>query len=166
MDSNSHLESHQGGCHCGRIRYKFEAPKSVTAFKCNCSMCSKRGNISFSVPKHNFSLLSGESYITTYSFGTHTAKHTFCNVCGITSFNISRSNPHAVSINVNCVDPGTLTHVEILSFDGRNWERTHYLRTKMKEAQLRGDKDNSSNESCDQGYEVGSDVSNSLPQSH
>ncbi|XP_056694005.1 uncharacterized protein [Spinacia oleracea] len=132
MDSDSELITHQGGCHCGRVRYKFKAPQNVTAWKCNCSMCSKRGNISFSVPSHNFELLSGESNITTYTFGTHTAKHTFCNVCGITSFNVSRSNPDAVSVNAACVDAGTLIHVEIKSFDGINWEHTHFLRTGIR----------------------------------
>ncbi|KAL2921750.1 Centromere protein V [Bienertia sinuspersici] len=129
MESTSELVTHKGGCHCKRVRYKFKAPNTVIAFKCNCSMCSKRGNISFSVPSHNFELLSGEPNISTYTFGTHTAKHTFCNVCSITSFNVSRSNPDAVSVNVACVDPGTLAHVEIQSFDGCNWERSYGLLT-------------------------------------
>lgn len=122
---NMELITHKGGCHCGSVRYEFKAPKSVRAWKCNCSMSSKRGNISFSVPSQNFHLLSGDSSISTYTFGTHTAKHTFCKVCGITSFNISRSNPDAVSVNVACVRPGTIKHVEILSFDGCNWEHAH-----------------------------------------
>ncbi|KAG8056672.1 hypothetical protein GUJ93_ZPchr0002g23648 [Zizania palustris] len=62
------------------------------------------------------------SFITTYTFGTHTAKHTFCKVCGITSFYRPRSNPDGVAITVACVDPGTLAHVEYRHADGRNWE--------------------------------------------
>uniref|UniRef100_A0A803MUS3 CENP-V/GFA domain-containing protein n=1 Tax=Chenopodium quinoa TaxID=63459 RepID=A0A803MUS3_CHEQI len=129
MNSNSQLVVSHRGCHCGRIRYKFRSPQSVTAWKCNCSMCSKRGKISFSVPSHDFELILGESNITTYTFGSCTAKHTFCNICGITSFNISRSNPDAVSVNFACVDPGTIRHAEIKSFDGCNWEHSHLLQT-------------------------------------
>ncbi|KAK9724850.1 hypothetical protein RND81_05G102900 [Saponaria officinalis] len=127
MASNSQvLVTHYGGCHCKRVRWKIQAPKSVTAWRCNCSMCSKRGNVSFSVPSHQFTLLSGETNITTYTFGSHTAKHMFCNVCGITSFNVSRTNPNAVSINVPCVDPGTIDGVEVRMFDGLNWEDSYY----------------------------------------
>ncbi|KAL3568437.1 hypothetical protein D5086_031088, partial [Populus alba] len=52
-------------------------------------------------------------------------KHTFCKFCGITSFYVPRSNPDGFSITVSCVDPGTLTHVEIKHFDGQNWERSY-----------------------------------------
>ncbi|KAF8389949.1 hypothetical protein HHK36_024469 [Tetracentron sinense] len=71
--------------------------------------------------------LVGESkqFLTTYTFGTHTAKHTFCKVCGITSFYMPRSNPDGVAVSFRCVDPGTLTHVEIKHFDGRNWESSY-----------------------------------------
>uniref|UniRef100_A0A0E0B2M0 CENP-V/GFA domain-containing protein n=1 Tax=Oryza glumipatula TaxID=40148 RepID=A0A0E0B2M0_9ORYZ len=65
---------------------------------------------------------AGES-LTTYTFGTHTAKHTFCRVCGITSFYTPRSNPDGVAVTAACVDPGTLAHVEYRHADGRNWEK-------------------------------------------
>ncbi|KAL6223584.1 hypothetical protein ACLB2K_006968 [Fragaria x ananassa] len=58
-------------------------------------------------------------------FGTHTAKHTFCKVCGITSFYYPRSNPDGVAITYKCVDPGTLTYVEVKYFDGKNWENSY-----------------------------------------
>ncbi|XP_077236015.1 carbon-sulfur lyase [Tasmannia lanceolata] len=124
MDSETVI--HSGGCHCGRVRWQAEATPSVIAWKCNCSDCSMRGNIHFIVPSSSFKLL-GESqqYLTTYTFGTHTAKHTFCKVCGITSFYFPRSNPDGVSVSVACVDPGTLADVEIKHFDGRNWEKSY-----------------------------------------
>ena len=111
LDTN--VITHKGGCHCKRVRWKVEAPKSLIAWNCNYSTCSMRGNIHFIVPSNQFHLVSGESNITTYTFGTHTAKHTFCNVCGITSFYTPRSNPDGVTVTLACVDPRTLTHVEI-----------------------------------------------------
>ncbi|XP_062193880.1 uncharacterized protein LOC133897247 [Phragmites australis] len=114
---------HSGGCHCRRVRWRVEAPASVVAWICNCSDCSMRGNTHFVVPAAKFRLDPGaEESLTTYTFGTHTAKHTFCKVCGITSFYTPRSNPDGVAVTVACVDPGTLAHVEYRRADGRNWE--------------------------------------------
>lgn len=85
-----------------------------------------RGNVHFIVPSGDFELLDdSKDFITTYTFGTHTAKHTFCKVCGITSFYIPRSNPDGIAVTVKCVKPGTLDHVEIRTYDGLNWEKSH-----------------------------------------
>ncbi|PWZ36716.1 Centromere protein V [Zea mays] len=98
---------HTGGCHCRRLRWQVEAPASVVAWICNCSDCSMRANTHFIVPAAKFKLQAGaDEFITTYTFGTHTAKHTFCKTCGITSFYTPRSNPDGVAITVACVDPG------------------------------------------------------------
>lgn len=114
---------HTGGCHCRRVRWRVEAPASVVAWVCNCSDCSMRGNTHFVVPAAKFRLQAGaDESVTTYTFGTHTARHTFCKVCGITSFYTPRSNPDGVAVTVACVDPGTLGHVEYRKADGRNWE--------------------------------------------
>ncbi|XP_020277071.1 centromere protein V [Asparagus officinalis] len=120
------IVTHKGRCHCGLVRWQAEASSSVVAWSCNCSDCSMRGNIHFIVPSGKFKLLgNSEQFITTYTFGTHTAKHTFCKVCGITSFYIPRSNPDGVAVTVRCVEPGTLKHVEIRYFDGKNWESVY-----------------------------------------
>lgn len=85
-----------------------------------------RANTHFIVPSERFKLLGdSNNFISTYTFGTHTAKHTFCKICGITSFYHPRSNPDGVAITFKCVDPGTLTHVEIKQFDGSNWEASY-----------------------------------------
>ncbi|KAG8383667.1 hypothetical protein BUALT_Bualt04G0037700 [Buddleja alternifolia] len=119
----SEIIVHNGGCHCRRIRWQVRAPPSVVAWQCNCSDCFMRGNTHFIVPSREFELNKDSTqFITTYTFGTHTAKHTFCKVCGITSFYIPRSNPDGVAVTFRCVDPGTLKHVEIKQFDGGNWE--------------------------------------------
>jgi hypothetical protein len=68
-----------------------------------------RGNPHFVVPAAKFRLDPGAGeFITTYTFGTQTAKHTFCKVCGITSFYTPRSSPGGVAVTVTCVDPGTI----------------------------------------------------------
>ncbi|KAI3910081.1 hypothetical protein MKW92_015047 [Papaver armeniacum] len=118
--------THKGGCHCRSVRWEVKAPSSITVWKCNCTDCSMRGNTHFIVPSTQFKLIGdSEKFITTYTFGTHTAKHTFCKICGITSFYTPRSNPDGIAVTINCVDPGTVTHVEVKPFDGRNWDRSY-----------------------------------------
>ena len=82
-----------GGCHCGAIQFEVEAPEHIEASECNCSMCSKAGYLHLIVPAARFRLLRGAEHITTYTFNTGVAKHTFCKVCGIRSFYVPRSNP-------------------------------------------------------------------------
>ncbi|MCO5585949.1 hypothetical protein L7F22_039884 [Adiantum nelumboides] len=114
---------HEGGCHCRKVRWQVLAMTEVVAWDCNCSNCSMRGNTHFIVPAGDFTLQEGsEDWLTTYTFGSHKAKHRFCKMCGITSFYIPRSNPDGIAVTVRCVDPGTITHVSVKKFDGINWE--------------------------------------------
>ena len=111
-----------GSCHCKAITFEVEAPEKIEADLCNCSICSKSGFLHLIVPLRNFKLLSGKGSITTYTFGTNVAQHTFCKVCGIKPFYTPRSNPDGIDINVNCLDtkPG---NVNVTEFDGQNWEQ-------------------------------------------
>jgi hypothetical protein len=68
-------------------------------------------------------LLSGDDFLETYTFNTGTAKHYFCRHCGIKSFYVPRSHPDGISVNVNCLDTGTIESIEIEPFDGQNWEQ-------------------------------------------
>ena len=44
----------------------------------------------------DFQHLTGD--VTTYTFGTGVAKHTFCPVCGVKPFYVPRSNPDGIDI--------------------------------------------------------------------
>ena len=117
------LVTHHGNCHCGRVAFEVDAPAVIEALDCNCSMCTRVAFLHLIVPAGQFRLLRGRESITTYTFGTHTAQHTFCSVCGIKPFYVPRSNPDGFSVNVRCLDPATIERVDIAPFDGRNWER-------------------------------------------
>ena len=119
------MVTHSGGCHCGRVRFEVDAPAHLLVDVCNCSMCSRTGFKHLIVPADRFRLLSGQDVLTTYSFNTHTAKHLFCSVCGVKSFYVPRSHPDGFSVNVNCLDPGTVEGTTERQVDGRNWE-AHY----------------------------------------
>jgi hypothetical protein len=111
-----------GSCHCGAIRFEVDAPEEIEASECNCSMCSRAGFLHLIVPRSRFKLLQGGDHITTYTFNTGVAKHTFCKVCGIKPFYVPRSNPDGYSVNVRCLDPPP-AKLAIKPFDGKNWEQ-------------------------------------------
>ena len=117
------MTSHSGGCHCGAVRFRFEAPADVVAHECNCSICAKAGYLHLIVPAARFTLVAGQEALREYRFGTGAARHLFCGRCGVKSFYVPRSNPDGYSINLRCVDEGTLERIAVEAFDGRNWEK-------------------------------------------
>jgi hypothetical protein len=115
------LQTMEGGCHCGRIRFRVTGDLAQTTI-CNCSICSKKGFLHLIVPPEQFDLLSGADDLATYQFNTNTARHTFCRVCGIHAFYVPRSDPDKIDVNVRCLDSVDLASLTPKSFDGRNWE--------------------------------------------
>ena len=105
--------THLGSCHCGAVRYEVDAPADIEADDCNCSICSRSGYLHLIVPKSHFRLLQGKDNLSTYTFDTHEAKHLFCKTCGIKSFYIPRSHPDGISVNVHCLEEGTVTSMKI-----------------------------------------------------
>lgn len=121
-----------GSCHCGNVQFEIEAPKKLEVEQCNCSICTKSGFLHLILPKSSFNLIKGSEFLSSYSFNTGVAKHTFCKVCGIKTFYVPRSNPDGIDINVNCLDP-VPQNLVINSFDGVNWEQhAHKLAHKSK----------------------------------
>ena len=114
----------EGGCHCGRVRFRVRVPldRKLEAIDCNCSICTKKGFLHLIVEKDAFELISGAADLATYTFNTGVAKHTFCRVCGIHAFYTPRSHPHDVDVNVRCLDGSAWHTFEITPFDGENWE--------------------------------------------
>lgn len=117
--------THRGGCHCGRVRFEVLAPAKLLVSECNCSICSKVGYQHLVVPADRFKLVSGSEVLTTYTFNTHKAKHSFCSVCGVKSFYVPRSHPDGFSVNARCLDAGTVEEITIRQFDGQHWERQY-----------------------------------------
>ncbi len=115
----------EGGCHCGAVRYRVTV-RSREAVECNCSMCNKKGYLHLIVDEADFELLRGADAITTYTFGTHTAKHHFCSRCGVHSFYRPRSHPESVDVNIRCLDGASPSDFRFYAFDGQNWEESVY----------------------------------------
>ena len=114
---------YEGGCHCGAVRYRVTV-REAKAVDCNCSICSKKGFIHIIVDEADFDLVRGHDNLTTYTFGTHTAKHHFCSTCGIHSFYRPRSHPDGIDVNLRCLDDVDLDAFDVQPFDGKQWEES------------------------------------------
>jgi hypothetical protein len=113
---------YSGSCHCGAVRFEIEALEDIEAEDCNCSICRRSGFLHLILPLSRFRLIQGQDALTTYTFNTGVAKHTFCRICGIKAFYTTRSNPDGIDVNVRCLEPQP-RKVRIVEFDGRNWEQ-------------------------------------------
>lgn len=110
----------RGGCHCGAIRFEVRG-ELRDVLDCNCTVCTKKGFLHWIVEPERFRLVQGAP--TTYTFGTHTAKHTFCGRCGMHPFYTPRSHPDHVDVNVRCLDDVDLRAIHAQRFEGRDdWE--------------------------------------------
>ena len=124
---------YQGSCHCGDISFEVDAPEVLELDHCNCSICNKAGFLHLIIPKSKFRLLTGEDSITTYTFNSGIAKHTFCKVCGIKAFYTPRTNPDGIDVNANCLDTKPVS-INITEFNGKNWEKhAHEVEHKSKD---------------------------------
>ena len=112
---------YKGSCHCGAVKFEIDAPNSIEVENCNCSICTKAGFLHLILPLSKFTLLTESDALTTYTFNTGIAKHTFCKTCGIKPFYTPRSNPDGIDINVNCLDTKP-QHIHVVDFDGQHWE--------------------------------------------
>jgi len=113
---------HKAGCHCGAVRFEFDAPAANDVTDCSCSMCDMTGHEHVFIDAADLRFLSGKCELTEYRFNTGQAVHMFCQTCGIKPLYRPRSHPGAWSVNLRCVDAGTLTVAKRIAFDGRDWE--------------------------------------------
>ena len=115
------VETFEGGCHCGAVRFRVRADLTRVS-DCNCSICTKKGVLHLPVALEDFELLRGEEALSTYRFNTNTARHIFCRHCGIHAFNVPRLHPERYSVNARCLDGIDVSALRPRTFDGRNWE--------------------------------------------
>ena len=113
---------HRGGCHCRRVRFEIDAPATIEALDCNCTICRMTGFLHLIVPATRFRLLAGEDALAEYRFNTGTARHLFCRHCGVKPFCVPRSHPDGYSVNVRCIDAGTIEHINLSAFDDNDRE--------------------------------------------
>jgi hypothetical protein len=115
-------KKHQGGCHCGKVRFEVTLDLTEPAICCNCSMCGRSGTMLRFVPATSFELLSGADVLTDYRFSTKTINHQFCSVCGIKSFagGKSKDGTETRAINVRCLDDVDIQSLPTHFVDGKS----------------------------------------------
>lgn len=114
--------THTGGCHCGAVAFSVTTD-SLSVKACNCSICEPYGYLHLIVPKAQFALHTPWEALSLYTFNSGIAQHWFCKTCGIKSFYLPRSHPDGYSVNARCLKGVELEDLDIVPFDGRNWEK-------------------------------------------
>lgn len=95
-------QKYEGSCHCGKVRFEVQLDPAE-ALVCDCSICTKKGVIIGRVDEDELELLTPLEELTLYQFNKRIAKHYFCPVCGIHTFNRPRSAPERWAVNLRCV---------------------------------------------------------------
>jgi len=116
------MQTHNGSCHCGAVRYSVEIDLDAPAITCNCSMCGRSGAILQFVTPDKFTLEKGQDNLTDYQFNKHVIHHVFCRVCGIKSFarGVARDGSATAAINTRCLDDIDLARLNVTPFDGKS----------------------------------------------
>lgn len=95
----------QAACHCRRVRFEVTLSDGLdTAMRCDCSFCRMRGAVAVTADVEGLRIIAGEDALAEYQFGTKTAKHYFCSVCGIYTHHRRRSNPRQFGVNAACIE--------------------------------------------------------------
>lgn len=115
------MTTHQGGCHCGAVRYEAKGDLS-NVIACNCSHCQIKGFALAFIPVADFTLLKGEEALADYHFNKHLIRHRFCKHCGVQPFAFAKSPEGAdmAAINVRTVDDYYFDQVTVNPFNGRD----------------------------------------------
>ena len=108
--------TYEGGCHCGRIRYRIEADLTQAA-ECNCSICSKRGALWTFVK-----LVQGKDALTDYQSARKKIHHLFCDNCGVGSYSrgIAPNGEDTFAVNIRCLDDVDISTLKVTPFDGKS----------------------------------------------
>ena len=116
------MQNYEGGCHCGKVRYRASADIS-TVMECNCSHCSKKGFLLAFTPIENFEVTAGEDALSEYSFNTGKIRHLFCSTCGVQAFARGEAPNGAkmAALNVRCIDDVDVSALEIKPVDGKSF---------------------------------------------
>lgn len=123
MTSPHKGETRTARCHCGAVVIEAFLPNGLRdAARCNCSFCRRRGAAAVTTLTSKLKILQGQDSLSLYTWGTGTAKHHFCKVCGIYTHHQRRSDPSETGVNPGCFDDVLPQEYEpIRTTDGINY---------------------------------------------
>lgn len=92
-------------CHCGAVELSIVLAEGIEhAARCDCSFCRRRQAANVSVKVGDLTVVRGAEALTLYQWGTKTAKHYFCSVCGIYTHHQRRSDTGEFGVNIGCIE--------------------------------------------------------------
>lgn len=95
----------KASCHCRAVVLEVQLLDGLgTAQRCDCSFCRRRAAPAVVAPKNGVKVVKGADAITLYQWGTGTARHHFCKICGIYLYHNQRANPDLVGVNMGTLD--------------------------------------------------------------
>lgn len=104
-------------CHCGAVVLEVTLlDGSNTAYRCNCSFCRRRAAPAVVALKDSLTVLKGAENLTLYQWGSKTARHHFCRICGIYMYHYQRANPDRIGVNM-----GTLEGINPAEYEPIPW---------------------------------------------
>ncbi len=114
------MKTYNGSCHCGSVKFSFDAEVILNGLRCNCSICQRKGATmsEFTIAKAAFSINAEPDSLKTYEFGSCVAKHHFCQRCGIYTFHQTMRKAEHYRVNLGCLDGVDAVSLPYEVFDG------------------------------------------------
>jgi len=99
------MESYSGSCHCGAVTFEMLSDNILDGvYRCDCSLCEKKGIVMKAEHKSHFMLISGSDQLSSYQWNRKIAEHFFCKECGVYTHHKRRRDPNQICINVACLN--------------------------------------------------------------
>jgi hypothetical protein len=113
-----------GGCFCGRVRYRIDAPLQ-NARSCHCSRCRKAfsgaGSAYAEVSPGSFAWVSGEELLTRHDSNAGWGL-CFCTKCGTTLCGLHGETVHGVTLGSVDGDPGVQIAMHLFVGSKAPWD--------------------------------------------
>ncbi|MCT4611012.1 MAG: GFA family protein [Pelagimonas sp.] len=104
-------------CHCGAVELNVTPSEPLDrALRCDCSYCRRRNVPTISASLDGVEVIKGADQLRLYSWGTHTAKHYFCQTCGVYMYHQRRIDPNQYGVNFYALEG-----IEPKDFEPRPW---------------------------------------------
>src|SRR5262245_56414111 len=113
---------YKGRCHCGRVRFSFRSPEITKGFRCDCSLCVRRGAIMYSgnIPAADFTPHGDPRDVGVYLWNEKVLHNTFCKTCGIFVYIADGENAKdGYRPNLGCIENLDPLALEIRMVDGK-----------------------------------------------